>query len=156
MKTNLFILLVVAAGLGLSCKPAAEKAISQDTGTGSVPLGLSQKPAEDANTPPRYYNFGQKTEFVMAMRDELAKLNRELDALSAEIDRSSEAIQSEAKPRLAVLREKAAKLKLQVEEDVNATLPTWNVMKGETEEAFANLRTGIAQSRQAVTDKVAP
>ena len=156
MKYILPIISIFAGALAMSCKPAGEGAAVQAVGDTARPSPLAQDAGKGPLMPARYYNFGQKTEFVMAMREQLEELNKELDELSVKIDHASEAVQAEAKPKLAALRAKAVELREQVEEDSNATLSTWNVMKGETEDAFASLRHGIAQSRQGVFDKVAP
>jgi len=156
MKTILLITTLLAAALTVACKPAADKPVSQTTETPAQPPEKTESALQEAAMQPRDYNFGQKTEFVMAMRTQLTELNASVDGVSMKIDKSSEAVQAEAKPKLAVLREKAAELNKKLDEIANATLPTWNVMKTETEKAFADFKDGIAQSNQAVTDKVSP
>ena len=56
------------------------------------------------------YTFAQKDEFVKAMQTQLTALDKDLDTLSAKIDRSSDAVKAEAKPKLQALRDQAAKL----------------------------------------------
>jgi len=156
MKKILFFTPFLVAVLALSCRPAAEKPASQTTEPPTQKSEKDQIVAKDTTMPVREYNFGQKTEFVMAMREQLADLNRKMGELAVKIEKSSEAVQSEAKPKFAALSEKAAQLKKQLDEISDATLSTWNVMKDETDKAFAALKDGLAQSNQVVSDKVAP
>jgi hypothetical protein len=156
MKTILLITTLLAAVLTAVCKPSTEKPVGQTTETTAQPQEKTDSSSPDAALQPRDYNFGQKTEFLMAMRAQLSELNASVDGVSVKIDKSSEAVQAEAKPKLAVLREKATELNKKLDDIGNATLPTWNVMKTETEKAFADLKDGIAQSNQAISDKVSP
>ena len=56
------------------------------------------------------YTFAQKDEFVKAMQIQLTALDQDFDTLSAKIDSSSDAVETEAKPKLQALRDQAAKL----------------------------------------------
>ena len=156
MKNILFITSFIAITLAFGCKPSAGKTEGQTTEPTAQQLEKVQNATKDPAMQAKDYNFGQKTEFVMAMHAQLNELNQGLVELSAKIDSSSEAVQAEAKPKLAVLREKATQLSKQVDEISEATLSTWNVMKADTEKTYASLKDGIAQSRQAVSDKIAP
>ena len=72
------------------------------------------------------------------------------------IDKSSEATQGDAKLKLDMLREKVKQLDKQLDEDSNATLPTWNVMKTDTEANFSELKAGIAELTKTVNMTSAP
>jgi alpha-L-fucosidase len=156
MKNTLLIASLLAVAITLGCKPSGEKPVSQSPETTAQQLEKAQIATKGAAQQIQDYTFGQKTEFVMAMHTQLADLNKGLDELSVKIEKSSEAVQAEAKPKLAVLREQAAKLNKQLDEASNATLSTWSVIKADTEKAYASLKDGLAQSRQAVSDKIAP
>ena len=149
--TSLF---AVASLLG--CKPSGEKPLANSASSDEKPTEKTQIAATEGAQQIQNYTFGQKTEFVMAMQTQLADLTKGLDELAVKIEKSSEAVQAEAKPKLAVLREQATQLSKQLDETAKATLPTWAVIKADTEKAFAALKDGVAQSRQAVSDKVAP
>lgn len=152
MKKIIPVTLLLAAALAISCKRSTATPADETNKTADK----AQVANKDAALPIRDYNFGQKTEFVMAMRAQLVVLYQDLDELSAQIDKSNEAVQAEAKPKLAVLRKKAAQWSKQVDELSDATLSTWNVMKTETEKTVAHLKDEIAQAHQAVADKIAP
>jgi len=157
MKNTLLITSLLAVALALGCKPsAADPAEKTSEKTTAQQLEKVEVATKDTAVAIKEYTFGQKTEFVMAMKEQLTALNQAMDELSVKIERASEAVKAEAAPKFAALREKAARLTKQVDEMSNATLPTWNVMKADTEKACAELKDGIAQSRQAVSDKIAP
>src|SRR5436305_4765821 len=59
--------------------------------------------AQDMND----YAFARKAEFVAKMNDQLAAINHDLDQLSARIEKSSETVRAEAKPKLQALRAQA-------------------------------------------------
>ena len=147
---------LLAIAFSFGCKPSDEKPVAQTNETAVPPLEKVQSAAKDVGQQIQDYTFGQKTEFVMAMRAQLADLNKGLDELAVKIEKSSEAVQAEAKPKLAVLREQATQFGKQLDETSKATLPTWAVIKADTEKAYGALKDGLAQSRQAVADKIAP
>ena len=102
------------------------------------------------------YTYAQKAEFVETMRGQLAALNRDLDTLSATVEKSSDAAKAEAKPKLQALRDQAAKLNQQLDDAKNATESTWDDVKAGTKKAYEGLRSGFQEARQWVSDKVAP
>lgn len=102
------------------------------------------------------YTFAQKAEFVAKMRDQLDTLDKHLDQLSAKIESSSDAVKADAKPKLQALRDQAAQLNRQLEEARNATGSTWDSVKASSQKAFDSLKDGFQQSRQWVSDKIAP
>lgn len=102
------------------------------------------------------YTFAQKAEFTAAMKTKLAALNQEIDQLEAKIAKSREELRAEAKPRLAALREQAAKLGTQLEEAKNATEPAWEKVKGGAGKAYDSVKDAFLQSRQWIGEKIAP
>jgi DNA anti-recombination protein RmuC len=149
MKNILLITSFVAAAFVLGCKPSTSETTAQQ-------LDKAQAETKAVAQQIRDFTFAQKAEFVTAMRAQLAGLNRNLDELSAKIDKSSEAVQADAKPKLAALREQATQLGKRLDEVANATESTWGTIKADSEKAWAALKDGFAQSRQWVSDKIAP
>lgn len=90
------------------------------------------------------------------MRAQLVELNKGIDDLSVKINKSTEAWQADAKLKLDMLREKVKRLDKQLDDDSKATLPTWEVMKTETEANFAELKAGIEQLCQTVNKTNTP
>ena len=102
------------------------------------------------------YTFAEKDEFVKYMQGQLTTLNQDLDALSAKIDSSSDAIKAEAKPKLQALRDQATKLNQQLADDSNATESTWDSVKAGTKKAYDATAASFANARQWVSDKIKP
>lgn len=102
------------------------------------------------------YTYAQKTEFVTTMQGQLDALNKDLDQLSAKIESSSETVKAEAKPKLQALRDQSAELTRQLDNVRNATESTWDSVKAASQKAFDSLKDGFQQSRQWVSDKIAP
>lgn len=97
-------------------------------------------------TPVENYNFGQKTEFVMAMRTRLVSLQQGIEALAVKMEKSREAVQAEVRPQLEELRKQAVQLDKQLTEIEGATLPTWEVMRTDVETTYAALKAGLAKA----------
>ena len=102
------------------------------------------------------YTFAQKTEFVTKTQGQLETLNKDLDQLSTKIESSSDAVKAEARPKLQALRDQSAQLTRQLDDVRNATESTWDSVKATSQKAFDSLKDGFQQSRQWVSDKIAP
>jgi chromosome segregation ATPase len=102
------------------------------------------------------YTYAQKDEFVKAMQGQLDALNKDLDQLDAQIEKSSDAVKAEAKPKLQALRDQAAQLNKQLDEVKNATESTWDSVKDSFNKAYEATKDGFNQARQWVSDKIAP
>jgi cytochrome c556 len=102
------------------------------------------------------YTYAQKAEFVEAMQAQLAALNRDLEQLSAKVEKSSDAIKAEAQPKLQALRDQTAQLNKQLDEAKNATESTWDSVKGGFKKAYEASKDSFQQARQWVSDKIAP
>jgi ElaB/YqjD/DUF883 family membrane-anchored ribosome-binding protein len=86
----------------------------------------------------------------------LTAINQDLDQLAAKIEKSSDAVKAEAKPKLQALRDQAAQLTKQLDEVRNATESTWDNAKAGSKKAYDDLKNGFNQARQWVSDKIAP
>lgn len=102
------------------------------------------------------YTFARKSEFVTKMQAELETLNKDLDQLSAKIEKSSDAVKAEAKPQLQGLRDQARQLNLQLDNARNATASTWESVKAASQKSLDSVKEGFQKSRQWVSDKIAP
>ena len=136
---------VFAAG----CKPSEEQSTAQQLDKVKTETKADAKEMKD-------YAFAQKAEFVATMQGQLDALNKDLDALSAKIESSSDAVKNEAKPKLQALRDQAALLNKQLDEAKNATESTWDSVKAGTKKAYDGLKDDFQQARQWASDKIAP
>ncbi|HWV99775.1 MAG TPA: hypothetical protein VNZ64_08805 [Candidatus Acidoferrum sp.] len=102
------------------------------------------------------YTYAQKSAFVESMQTQLAALNADLDQLSAKVEKSSDTVKAEAKPKLQALRDQTGQLNKQLDEVKNATESTWDSVKSGFNKAYDSSKDGFQQARQWVSDKVAP
>jgi hypothetical protein len=145
LTVTLLSLISFAAG----CKPSDENSTAQQLDQVKTETKAAAREIKD-------YTFAQKTEFVTRMQGQLDGINRELDELAAKIEKSSDAAKAEAKPKLQALREQTAQLSKQLDEAKNSTESTWDSIKTTTQKAFDSLQEGFQQSRQWLSDKIAP
>jgi cytochrome c556 len=124
--------------------------------TTSQQIDKVQAETKQAGQDMKDYTYAQKSAFVESMQVQLAALNRDLDQLSAKIEKSSDAAKVEAKPKLQMLRDQADKLNQQLDKAKNATESTWDGVKTDSRKAYSELANGFQQARQWVSDKIAP
>lgn len=154
MKNKLMTASVVF-GAVLLAGCAKESAVLTNDSTAQQ-LDKAQAATKDAVQEMQDFTYGQKTEFVATMKTKMTALERSLDELSAKIEKSGDAVQSEARPKLAALREQVARLNKQMEALQNATPTTWDNVKAEAQKTYASLEDGFNQARQWVSEKIAP
>ena len=145
--TSALLSVLAAAAFTVGCDKAETPAQQLDK--------VQAKTAEAAQDM-KDYTFAQKAEFTAKMESELAAINKDLDLLAAKIEKSSDAVKAEAKPRLESLRQQSAKLNTQLDEVRNATESTWDSVKAGSKKAYAELKDGFNQARQWVSEKIAP
>ena len=143
----LLLALVFATIFEAGCKKESSTAQQLDT--------LQAKTADTARNM-KDYTYAQKTEFVNSMRTELDVLGKDLDKLSAKIEASSETTKAESKPKLQALRDQSTKMGKQLDDLSNSTESTWDSVKEGTKKSYAALKEGFQQSRQWVSEKIAP
>jgi len=141
------ITLVCAAAFAVGCNKEQ---------TTSEQLDKVQAETKQAAQDMKEYTFAQKTEFVEKMQAQLAALNVDLDQLVAKVEKSSDAVKAEAKPKLQALRDQTAQLNKQLDEVKNATESTWDSVKSGFKKAYESSKDGFNQARQWVSDKIAP
>jgi len=125
-------------------------------GTTSEQIDKLKTETKEAAQDMKDYTFAQKAEFVKQMQIQLDALNKDLDQLAAKIEKSSDAVKAEAKPKLQALRDQAAQLNKQLDEARNATESTWDSVKNGFKKAYETTKDGFNQARQWVSDKIAP
>ncbi len=143
--SNITILALAALVAGCEQKPTASQQMEK-----------IQTETNEAAQDMQEYTFARKAEFTAKMRLQLADMKTDLDQLEAKIEKSSEAAKAEAQPKLKALREQESQLNKQMDKVENATETTWDDVKKSTKEAYQSLKEGFIQSRQWVSDKIAP
>lgn len=156
MKTTLLLTSLLVTSLAAGCNPSGEKSALKSTDTAAQQIDKAQAASKAAARQIKNYSFEQRSEFVTAMQAQLDELNRILDETSTKIDNSSTAVQADARPKLSALRDQAKQLDKQLREVINATPSTWDGIKADSEKAYTALKDGLNQSRQWISDKIAP
>jgi uncharacterized membrane-anchored protein YhcB (DUF1043 family) len=152
MKYNKLIITFFAiAGVVVGCVVGCHK-----EQTASEQLDKVKAETKAAAQDLKDYTFAQKTEFAAKMQSELDTLNKELDQLSTKVEKSSDAVKADAKPKLQALREQTAQLNKQLDNVRNSTESTWDSVKAASQKAFDSLKDGFQQSRQWASNKIAP
>ena len=133
----------------MGCKPSEDNSTAQQLDKVKTETKADAQEMKD-------YAFAQKAEFVATMQGQLDALNKDMDALSAKIEKSSDAVKADAKPKLQALRDEAARLNKQLDEAKNATESTWDSVKASSKKAYDGLKNDFQQARQWASDKIAP
>jgi hypothetical protein len=102
------------------------------------------------------YTFTQKAAFVERMQGQMAELNRDLEFISATLEKSSAAVKAEAQPKHEALRNQTAKLHKQLDAAIAATESTWDDVKACSRTTYHDLKHGFHQARQWASEKIAP
>ncbi len=136
----------------MGCKPSAE----QDRKATAEQLDKVKQEAQQAAHDMKDYTFAQKDAFVAKMQGQMAAINRDLDQLAARVEKSSDAVKAEAKPKLQLLRDQVVKLNQQLDEARNATDSTWDSVKAGFKKGYGEVKDGLQAARQWLSDKIAP
>ena len=157
MKHNsLAITFLAVAAFSVGCKPSEEKTGTDNREATAQQFDKARKETKEAAQEMKDYAYAQKAEFVEKMQTQLAEINKDLDGLSAKIEKASDAAKAEAKPRLEGLRAQTARLTKQLEEAKGATESTWDSVKTGFKKGYAELKDGFQQARHWVSEKIAP
>ncbi len=148
--TRLISLPLALTALVAGCKPAAT---TVPTTTTTAPASVPTMPtAAELNA----YAYAQKTAYAGTMRDQAGELAREVEALTAKVERANAAAKVEARPKLEELRAKLDHLNQQLDEAGAATESTWETVKAGSRKTFEELKEGVTQARQWMSEKIAP
>ncbi len=148
MKVYLLPISLLAIGtLAIGCNKEPEP---------MVPIVQSAPASKEVVREVKDYSFAQKAEYTKSMSDQLAEIDRDLEQLGAKIEKSSDAVRAETKVKYQALRDQESMLKRKLEEAGDATETTWEAVKTSTKTAFDALKENFQQSRQWLSEKIAP
>jgi len=150
MKNRLLAITFLAvAAFAAGCKPSDDNSASNQLDKIKTETKADAQEMKD-------YAFAQKADFVAKMHSQVDALNKDIDALSAKIEKSSDTVKADAKPKLQALREESAKMNKQLDDARGATESTWDSVKASSQKAWDGLKDDFTQARQWVSDKIAP
>jgi chromosome segregation ATPase len=156
------ITLVSVAAFFAACKPKspppATPSADDETARQQMDQQANQAVAANQNSTAdlQGYGYDQKDEFVAKMKTQLSGVNDRLNQISQQVDSAGDAAKASAEPKLQALRDQAAKLNQQLDAAGDATESTWESAKAGAITAYQGLQDGIRQSRQWLSDKIAP
>jgi choline dehydrogenase-like flavoprotein len=140
-----------------TCLSLAALALGCDQGPTTSQKMEEVSAAGRAATPAQSdYTYAQRAEFKAKMQSQVAGINQDIDQLAARIEQSSAAVKAEAAPRLRALRDQATVLNKQIDAADSATESTWESVKSGTRKAYDTMKEGFQESRQWLSEKIAP
>jgi hypothetical protein len=122
--------------------------------TASQQIDKAKAETREAARDMKDYTFAQKAEFTDKMQGQISDLNKDLDQLSVKIEKSTDAVKAENRPKLQALRDQSASLTRQLDDVRGATESTWDGVKATSRKAWDGLKDGFNASRNWVADKI--
>lgn len=155
MKNKYIIPAFIAIVLSSGCSPSKDKAEVQKEAVAKQ-IDKTQDAVKDAAMDLKTYTYERKSEFVAAMKKQVAALETNIKELSNMIDKSSDKVKAEAQPKLAALRQQSAVLTKQIEAINDSSPTTWDGIKADTQKAYLSLKSSLMEARQWVSDRIEP
>ncbi len=157
-KTSMFMAIFLMSGFSQVCaakedKPATAKEQSKKTEALKEKAETKKKDADKAMED---YTYAQKKDFVEKMKKELAATQKEMDQLTAKIEKSRTETKAEAKIKLDAMQKKLAEAKKDLTKAENADESAWHDMKNGFKKTFSDLQDSYNKTRQWLSDKIEP
>jgi hypothetical protein len=143
------VLVAAALAVGLTSTDGTSAA-------GTERRGKAQTEAKEAAQGIQDYTYAQKAEFTRKMKEELVKIQKELDRLSAKVEGASGAAKVDAKAKLEVVRRKWAQARKRLDQAESAPESTWDEVKAGFRKSYGELKDSFEKARRWLSDKVAP
>jgi cytochrome c556 len=152
IKIGLVIIMAAAVAIASSCSWSSDD--NNKSSFDQSPKGQadSKQVAQDKID----YAYAQKAEYTKDMKAKIATISQDIDALSAKVERGSDTVKAEAKPKLQELRDQVTSLNDQVAKIPEATESTWDSVKSGFNKGYVATSDGILTARKWVSDKIAP
>lgn len=154
MKRNLAITFLSASAFAVGCNSKVEES-SQPTNIQAAADKAAVETKEAAQAI-KDYAYAQRADFVKKMQSESAAMNAELDLLAEKVESAKEPAKTEAQAKLKALREKADELNQHLDTAKDATESTWDSIKSTSKKSYEELKGAIQESRQWLSEKIAP
>ena len=151
-QKTLFVTFLAITVFAIGCKPSTD----DSTKTAADQLDKVKTETKEAAKSMKNYAYAEKAEFIAAMKAQLAKINKDMDELDARMEKASDAVKADAKPKIQALRDEASELGRKLDEAGNATESTWDAIKQGTQNTWDALEKDFQKSRQWLSDKIAP
>ena len=150
-----FFIAAASAG-GCTSRDGKSPAVRKPEGSAAVQLDKAKAETKQAAQAMRDYAYAEKAEFVDSTRKELVSIQEELDRLGTKVEKASGAAKADANLKLEAVREKWTQAKKQLDRAESATESTWGDVKTGFRQSYADLQESFANTRQWLSDKIAP
>ena len=149
---------ILVTALAIGCTSTYGKAAAEERRSQTVAAQNEKAEAEAKEAAPEMqdYTYAQKAEFVEKMKKELVGIQKELDRLSAKVDRSNSETKADAKAKLEMVREKWNEANNQLDQAERATESTWDDVKNSFRMSCRELKDSLEKSCQWVSKKIEP
>ncbi|MCC5841416.1 MAG: hypothetical protein JJT96_14965 [Opitutales bacterium] len=157
-RSRVFLItpLMAVTLFSIGCKPQTDTSAGANNRTVGEQLDAVVAATTEATDHLLGYSYARKDEFVAAMEGHLTRLEGELNEISASIRKSSNTVQAEANPKLLALRTKVDSLNGQLETVKGASADNWEGVKGAAHRVYHNLEESAQETRQWLSEKLAP
>ncbi|MDX2108853.1 MAG: hypothetical protein SFY80_01295 [Verrucomicrobiota bacterium] len=153
MKNTLYtVAALTLVTFAVGCKPKA----TDTTQTASQQIDQVKRDTKEIAQDIKDYSYAQRTEFTASMQAQLDALDREMDAIAARIEKSSDKVKADAKPKLAALRAQVDSLNKQLELAKGSSESAWADIKSGFKKGYNELKDGINNARQWTSEQIAP
>jgi peptidoglycan hydrolase CwlO-like protein len=147
---------LLATGLTAACASADSASGQKQAGTAPAHGDSAKAEVKDAGHAWGDYAYAQKDKFVDEMKKEMATIHQDMDRLSAKVDKSTGTAKVDAKAKLDAVREKWAHAKKHLDRAEAATESDWGIVKGDFEKSYSEMKDSFDNTRQWLSDKIAP
>lgn len=153
--TVAFVVAISVSG----CKPAVDMAppeVNEEAPSASSAPDRAKKETREAAEAVSDYSFAQRTEYRARMHAQVSAMKRDLDALAAKVESSTSAAKEEAKTKIQQLRGQLDKVEEKLDGAKDSTESTWADFKSGMKKAVDDVKDGVNNARQWLSDKIAP
>ena len=157
-NTTWLIPFLGVAALTLSCTSAEGKAAPEPIPgeTAAKESGNAISETAEAAEAISEYAYAQKAEFVAKTKQELLRIQQELDRFSAQADGAGDAVKLEAMITLGTVRKQWALTNTHLDAVESASESSWNDMERNFRKSYGQLNDSFEKSRQWLSDKIEP
>jgi len=142
MKCSVCLNAVLLAGLAVSCTRTDRRESSLENNQGAVLAPEN--------------SYAQKTVYVDQMKRDMSDIQKDIDDLSAQVEKTNDAARADAKVRLEALRQKWEQAKNRLDQAENSTEVAWSDTRVGFRTAYSDLQDSIKNMRQWLSDKLEP
>lgn len=155
-NTLLAVTFVAVTAFSVGCEPATKTSATETEKPIAQQLDKVKKDTNEAARDMQDYAYAQKAEFIAEMQRQLDEINGDLDRLTEKVETAGDAAKAEAQPKLQTLRDQVALLTQQVDKAKDASESTWGDVKSGFKEGYSEVKDGVQQAREWVSEKIAP